>query len=98
LENFIKNFSENWKMGEKARSLMQFLGKLVFFFVKLEKIKTPPSPLSQAILTFWPRGGALQQEFMAAEGGFYGSSCSSAVGSQLPCNNLQTVNQVTHQS
>jgi hypothetical protein len=35
---------------------------------------------------------------MAAEGGFYGSSCSSAVGSQLPCSNFQTIDQVTHQS
>jgi hypothetical protein len=35
---------------------------------------------------------------MAAEEGFYDSSYNSAVGSLLPGNNLQTINQVTHQS
>jgi hypothetical protein len=88
-------------MEEKARSLMQFLGNFFFFFAKLENSK-PPSPLSQAILTFWPRGGSSanrhpwkQREYNR---GRTPGRYSSALGSQPPCNSLQAVNQVTHQS
>ena len=39
----LLKISENWKMEEKARSLMQFWENW-FFFVKLKKSKLPPLP------------------------------------------------------
>jgi hypothetical protein len=86
---FYQIFSENWKIWEATRSLMQILGKLVFF-EKLEKIKTHPSPLSQAILTVWPKGGSSAIGIHGSREGFYDSSYISAVGIQIPCNNIQT--------
>jgi hypothetical protein len=48
---------------------MQILGKLVFF-EKLKKIKTHPSPLSQAILTVWPKGESSATGIHGSRGGF----------------------------
>jgi hypothetical protein len=74
---------------------MKILGKLVLF-LKIEKIKTHPSPLSQAILIVWPKGESFATEIHGSRGGFFYSSYNSVVGSQFPCCNLQTISQVTH--
>jgi hypothetical protein len=49
----------------------------IFFFLKNLKIQNLPSPLSQAILAFWPRGGgALQHACMEQEGGLLTTSAT----------------------
>jgi hypothetical protein len=92
LENFIKKFQKIGKWRRHVASC-NFGENLVFF----EKLENSKPPLSQAILTFWQRGGSSATGIHGNRGRKTEGGCM-AVGIQPPCSSLQEVNQVTHQS